>query len=629
MVALGVDASDGSLSALQPTAALAGLALGLSGALLVLLDPRSVVGRILGWSAAVHGLAQIASAVASVADAPRTVLVAAAVGAWTWPFFVVPLLTLLPLVFPDHRLPGPRWRVWVWVSIGAIVLLCLASATAPRFELEQRLPDNPWAVPWMSAPTALLGTILWGLAAAAGLFAVALRWRRGDAGARLRLGLVAATLTVIVVGFALEPLLPDGLVEVTGTLSPVALVLALTVATVRHGLWAGELAMRRAQLYGLALCGLAVAYLVALAVFIRLLATAPAWLAAVLALVVTLGLLEPARRGAVRLVRRQLLGQEPLTALTRLREVTERADDPVAVLDAAVAQIAQSLRAPGARLVVRSLGDGPVTATAGTLGCDVLSVPLVHLAEDLGRLDIATRTPGERWSSTDRVLVDHLAAEAARTVSVLASRSELALLRTDRLTTYDDTRAQLGRDLHDTLGPVLAGTYLAAEALGLRLGPTTDEGERALGIARGVREANGQVRAMIERLQGADDLGGRTLSEAVTDRAREHATLDVTVDIDAGEPPADVARAAYLIIGEALTNCARHSGSPTAQVVVRRDDDDLVVQVRDEGTLGTFVAGVGVRSMRLRAAEAGGTMSIGPGSFGGTEVTARLPLEGR
>lgn len=628
-VALALDASDGTLSSLQPTSVLAGLALGIGGAALVLLDARSVVGRLLCWCAAVHGLAQVASSVASTAEGRTTVVVAAALGAWTWPLFVVPLLTLLPLVFPTHRLLGPRWRLWVWVAVAAIALLSLASATAPQFELGQNLPENPWAVPWLTGPAALVGSILWALASAAGLVSLALRWKRGDPPARLRLALVAATLAVLILSFTLEPLLPDGIVEVIGSLTPVALVLALALATLRHGLWAGELALRRAQLYGLAMCALALVYLVSLAVFIRLLAQAPPWLAAVLALAVTLGLLEPARRWVVRALRGQLLGQEPLTALTRLREVTERAGEPSAVLDAVVAQIAQSVRTPGARLVVRSLGDGPVVAVAGRPAEDVLSVPLVHLAEDLGRLEVAPRTPGEPWSATDRVLLDHLAAEAARTISVLSSRSELALLRRHRLTTYDDTRAQLGRDLHDTLGPVLAGTYLAAEGLGLRLGPATHEGERALGIARGVREASGQVRAMIQRLQGPDDLGGRTLAEAVAERAADHPTLQVHVDIDPAELPTDVARAAYLIIGEALTNTARHSGSPTAQVLVRYDRSDLVVQVRDQGTLGTFVAGVGVRSMRLRAAETGGTLRIGSACPSGTEVTARLPLEGR
>lgn len=628
VVVLTMAWGDRAMSSQSPASVLAGFSLGLGGAVLVLLDARSAVGRLLCWCAAVHGLAQTASYIAVTSDGRTIVLVAAALGAWTAPFFVVPLLTLLPLVFPDHRLLGRRWRVWVWVTVAAMVLLSASIATSPEFELGPDLPDNPWAAPWLSGPAGFVGSILWTLAAAAGLLSLGLRWRRGNVGARLRLGLVAATLAVLILAFALEPLLPDRIGNVIGSLTPVALVAALGVATLRHGLWAGELALRRAQVYGVALCVLTAVYLVLLAVFIRMLAQAPPWLAVLLALAVTLGLLEPARRWVVTALRRQLFGPDPLSAVTRLREVTERAGDPASMLEAVVGQIAESMRVPGARVVVRCLGDGPVVAVSGSPGTDVTTVPLVHLAEDLGQLEIAPRSPDDSWSVSDRVLLHHLAAEAARTVSVLSSRSEAVLLRRHRLATYDDARAQLGRDLHDTLGPVLAGTYLAAEGLGLRLGPATHEGERALGIARGVREASAQVRAMIERLQGPDDLAGRTLTEAVTDRAADHPTLQVQVDIDPADPPVAVVRAAYLIIGEALTNSARHSGSRTAQVVVRRDGPDLVLRVRDQGTLGTFVAGVGVRSMRLRAAELDGTLRIGPAEAGGTEVIARLPMEG-
>lgn len=628
-VALSLDAWDGALPSLQPAPVLAGLALGVGGAALVLLDARSVVGRLLCWCAAVHGLAQVASSAASAADGRTPILLAAALGAWTWPLFVVPLLTLLPLVFPDHRLLTARWRVWVWVSLAAMALLSLASATAAEFELGPDLPANPWAVPSLSAAAGLVGSVLWAVAAGAGLLSLALRWRRGDASARLRLALVGATLAVVILAFALDPLLPDGIDGVIGSLTPVALVLALTLATLRHGLWAGQLALRRAQLYGLALCALAIVYLLSLAIFIRMLAQAPPWLAVLLALAVTLGLLEPARRWVVRALRRQLFGHEPLTALTRMRQVTEQAGDPAAVLEAVSRQIAESMRSPGVRLVVRALGEGPLVVVTGISSSDMTSVPLIHLAEDLGRLEVAPRTPDEAWSTTDLVMLEHLAAEAAGTVAVLSSRSELAQLRRHRLASYDDTRAQLGRDLHDTLGPVLAGTYLAAEGLGLRLGPATREGERALGIARGVREASGQVRAMIEQLQGPDDLAGRTLEEAIIDRAGDYPTVQVEVSIDPTDLPAEVARAAYLIIGEALTNVARHSGSATAQVSVRREGSDLLLRVRDEGTLGTFVAGVGVRSMRLRAAELDGTLRVRPAHPSGTEVTARLPLEGR
>ena len=625
-MAVALHAGRGGFDLGHAAPVLGGLSLGIGGAVLTLLDPRSVIGRLLCWSAGIHGLAQVASALAGSVEG-RKAVVATSVGDWTWPLFVVPLLTLLPLVFPDHRLPGRRWRAWMWVSVMAMVLLLIGNATAAEYQLGAQLPANPWSVPYLTGPASLIGVALWAAASGAGALALALRWKRGDADARTRLALVGATLAVLIFGYALEPLLPRGSGGVIGLLAPVAIVLALAVATLRHGLFAGELALRRVHLYGLAMCGIALAYLALLAVLVRVLVDAPAWLAVVASLGLTLGLLEPARRWVRHRVRAQLLGPDPLTALTRLREVTERVGDPAGVLYAVAAEIQQCARTPGARVVVRNLGEDSVTAQVGELGSDVLALPLVHLAEDLGRLEVAARGPREPWSSADRDLLRHLAAEAARTVSVLASRSELALLRVARLTTYDDTRARLGRDLHDTLGPVLAGTYLAAEGLGLRLGPTTDEGERALGIALGVRKASGHVRAMIERLQGRDDLEGRTLLEAVEDTVADYAgTLRVEVDIEVGELSAEVARAAYLIIGEALTNAARHSGSPTAHVHARIEGTELRIRVRDHGTLGTYVAGVGIRSMRLRAAEVGGSLHV---TSDPTEVIARLPLEAR
>ncbi len=68
-------------------------------------------------------------------------------------------------------------------------------------------------MPWLTGPAALVGSILWALASAAGLVSLALRWKWGDPPARLRLALVAATLAVLILSFALEPLLPDGIAK--------------------------------------------------------------------------------------------------------------------------------------------------------------------------------------------------------------------------------------------------------------------------------------------------------------------------------------------------------------------------------------------------------------------------------
>ena len=91
--------------------------------------------------------------------------------------------------------------------------------------------------------------------------------------------------------------------------------------------------------------------------------------------------------------------------------------------------------------------------------------------------------------------------------------------------------------------------------------------------------------------------------------------------------PAAVEVAAYRIVLEALANVARHAQARTCRVCVRVADM-LEVEVRDDG-VGLKAArhtGVGLFSMRERAAELGGTCLIESPPAGGVRVLARLPL---
>lgn len=84
--------------------------------------------------------------------------------------------------------------------------------------------------------------------------------------------------------------------------------------------------------------------------------------------------------------------------------------------------------------------------------------------------------------------------------------------------------------------------------------------------------------------------------------------------------------AAYRIAAEAVANAARHSGTDQAWVHIGCDDDRLEIRVRDGGRAGgDWVPGVGLSSIRERAAEVGGTLQVSTGS-GGSTVRAVLPL---
>lgn len=83
--------------------------------------------------------------------------------------------------------------------------------------------------------------------------------------------------------------------------------------------------------------------------------------------------------------------------------------------------------------------------------------------------------------------------------------------------------------------------------------------------------------------------------------------------------------AAFRIATEAVLNSARHGGTDRAWVLIRHDDENLEVSVRDTGAAaGTWVPGVGLASMRERAAEVGGTLQVTT-SPAGSVVRALLP----
>jgi two-component system NarL family sensor kinase len=93
--------------------------------------------------------------------------------------------------------------------------------------------------------------------------------------------------------------------------------------------------------------------------------------------------------------------------------------------------------------------------------------------------------------------------------------------------------------------------------------------------------------------------------------------------------PAAVEVAVYRIVAEALANVARHAKAGECGVAVQRAGD-LTVRITDDGVGlgGSHRPGVGLGSMRERAAELGGTCVIRSAAAGGTEVSIRIPLSG-
>lgn len=211
--------------------------------------------------------------------------------------------------------------------------------------------------------------------------------------------------------------------------------------------------------------------------------------------------------------------------------------------------------------------------------------------------------------------------------------ADLQLSREETITALEEERRRLRRDLHDGLGPRLSGIAFTSDAARntLRSDP---EGTDSLLVTMRAETVSAieEIRRLVYAMRppALDELGlvPALRQQAAALRTSEGNPLRVT--ITARELPAPVTAAvevaAYRIVVEALTNVARHSGSDTAAVCLQADDGALVIDVTDAGmTNGAWSTGVGMASMRERAAELGGTLTAGIGAVGG-HVHAVLPL---
>ncbi len=189
-----------------------------------------------------------------------------------------------------------------------------------------------------------------------------------------------------------------------------------------------------------------------------------------------------------------------------------------------------------------------------------------------------------------------------------------------------EERQRLAREIHDTIAQSLAGivTQLEAAVGGERQ-------ERALVLAR---EALAEARRSVRGLAPAD-LDGATLPAAlgsvVTGWADERdVRTDVVVTGDPAPLHPEVEATVLRIAQEALTNVAKHADAARVGVTLSYDDDEVVLDVRDDGVgfdpgAPAADSSFGLRGMRQRTERLAGVLTLESRPGGGTAVSVRLP----
>jgi signal transduction histidine kinase len=201
---------------------------------------------------------------------------------------------------------------------------------------------------------------------------------------------------------------------------------------------------------------------------------------------------------------------------------------------------------------------------------------------------------------------------------------------------FDEERLRLAHELHDTIAHALVGiNSQAVAAVHLRRKHRAETFDALEDIVRSSADALAELRSTLKIILPA---GGEAplrpwqsladLPELVDGVQGSGVIIDLQLDAAGDGLPAAIAHGAYRIVQESLTNVLRHSTAKHATVRVALLDDQLVVEVLDDGHAAPgepHAPGHGVQGMSQRAAALGGHFEAGFATGGGWRVRASLP----
>lgn len=227
-----------------------------------------------------------------------------------------------------------------------------------------------------------------------------------------------------------------------------------------------------------------------------------------------------------------------------------------------------------------------------------------------------------------------------RMAAAFAARREGARRR------ENEERLRIARDLHDVVAHHMSLINVQAGVALHLVDRRPDQVETALQVIKDAsKEALTELRSLVGvlREEGAAPRAPAPMLDSLDALVERSALAGLTVrtgiEGNVTRLPAAVDLSAFRILQEAVTNVIRHASADSATITLEYGDQELRVQVDDDGTgLPRLSAprsppsadggGSGLAGMRERAAALGGSVVVGPSPSGGTRVLAVLPVRG-
>jgi signal transduction histidine kinase len=575
------------------------------------------------------------------------------VGQYSWLVLVELFLVLVPLYYPDGRLPGPRWRLLLWSSL-LLVLIALITSLDPSVA-SSGLP-NPLSV------KALAGTakavqlplpVLFLATALAAVFSLVVRYRHGNHRDRQQLKWLMAAAALLVVSFVVSFTLPMLQSDFLLPLAAAALPIAIGIAILRYRLYDIDVIINKALVYGgLAAVITAVYILVVINIGALIGGSQRLWLSLLATAVIALAF-QPIRQRAQRVANRLVYGQRatPYEALSQLSEHLSETYSEEDILDRMSRILAQGTGAERAEIWVRAgqrlvlASSSPPTDPADTpeltlqngklptLPRDAV-VAVSHQGELLGALAVSKKR-GETMNAVEQKLVADLAGQAGLVLKnvglnqeLLARLEDLRASRQRLVTAQDEERRRLERDLHDG-----AQQYLVALKIRVGLAETVAEPESKIRpiLAQLKREADEALDNVRELARGIYPplLASDGLGAALESQVRR---LTVPVDLKlegVSRQPREIEGAVYFCCLEALQNVAKYADASHVKVRLWTEEARLAFSVEDDGKgfdPATVVRSSGLQNLRDRLEALGGSLEVSSAPGRGTTIMGSVPV---
>src|SRR6266545_967338 len=529
----------------------------LVGVLVATRQPRNPMGWIFSAVGVFTGLTLLSSSYEMVGQSGKVTLpgidIVRWLGLWAWmPTTILPL-TFVLLLFPDGRLPSPRWRPIAWAAGLGLAAYIVSTALHPRPPIEPIPPHNPFGILGATRALELLASstfVLLPVGIFGSLAALVVRFRRSRGTEREQLKWLTYGGVIAILGLTMMSAWgasrPGDLVAYELILGSVwvaltLIVVAAGIAILRHRLYDIDIIINRTLVYGALSASIVGMYVLLVGALGALFQSSGNLFVALLATGLAAFLVQPLRARLQRSVNRLMYGErdDPYSVLSRLSQQLKTTLAPTAVLPSIAEAIAQALKLPYVAIALKQGNRLEIAGAYGLPAGEPMRLPLVYQAETVGQLLVAPRAPGESFTPAERRLLDDIALQAGVAAHAVRLTADLQRSRERLITAREEERRRLRRDLHDGLGPQLASLTLTLAAARELLRHDVDAADRLLQeLGIHTQAAIADIRRVVYDLRppALDDLG---LVLALREQAEHYsqAGLQITINTPEHLPP--------------------------------------------------------------------------------------------